>query len=184
MLLKGALHIHTTCSDGRMSIPEAVGIYEKLGFDFIAITDHDWLLRPGCYEKQLSGVETEMIIFAGVELTVFEKGYIHVCRIDGDEESLHIFNHPSALDLPLDKVLSRITAVAETMPIDLLEVTTNGYYTPEYDIPAIPYPKVATDDSHTPAGCGRAWVEMDCDRDRDRIIEALKRGEFWNCFKS
>lgn len=184
MLLKGALHVHTTCSDGSMSIPEVVRTYENLGFDFIALTDHDWLLRPGCYEKQLSGLETGLIIFEGVELTVFEKGYVHVGRIEGNEEVLHVFNHPSKLDLPFDKVLSRITAVAETVPIDLVEITTNGYYTPEYDTPAIPCPRIATDDSHTPAGCGRAWIEMDCDRDKEKIIEALKRGEFWNCFKS
>ncbi len=46
MHLKGGLHVHTKCSDGDLSIEEVVRIYEGLGFDFIALTDHDYLLRP------------------------------------------------------------------------------------------------------------------------------------------
>ena len=184
MLLKGALHIHTTCSDGNLSVPEVVKTYSDLGFDYIALTDHDHLLQPECYDRQLSGVQTELIIFKGVELTVFEKGYLHVNRIDGGKEVLHIFNHPSALDLPLEKVLKRIENVARDIPIDAIEITTNGFHTPEYDIREIPYPKVATDDSHTGIGCGRAWIEMDCRRDKDSIIRAIKHGDFWNCFNS
>jgi hypothetical protein len=41
---------------------------------------------------------------------------------------------------------------------------------------------VATDDAHTRMMCGRAWIEMDCDRDKDKILRAVKAGDFWNCF--
>jgi hypothetical protein len=181
MLLKGALHTHTTCSDGELTIEEAVHTYTDLGFDFIALTDHDYLLRPGCYDA-VKHIRTDLIIFFGVEMTVFEKGYVHVNRIDGDRESLHIFNHPSELDLPIEKAIERITAVAERIPIDAVEVTSKGFRTPEYEIPEIPYAKVATDDSHTRIGCGRAWIEMDCMRDKDRIIRAIRHGDFWNCY--
>ena len=34
------LHIHSTFSDGRLSIPEIVDLYGRKGFDIIAITDH------------------------------------------------------------------------------------------------------------------------------------------------
>jgi hypothetical protein len=63
-----------------------------------------------------------------------------------------------------------------------VEVTTKGFRTPEYEIDAIPYPKVATDDAHTLQGCGRAWVEMDCARDKDSILRAIKANRFWNCY--
>ena len=184
MLLKGALHVHTTCSDGDLRIPEVIEIYTRLGFDFLALTDHDYLLRSGHYERQLQDVQTELIIFAGVEMTVFEKGYLHVNRIEGDEQVLHIFNHPAELNLPLPKVIQRIETTAEKIPIDVVEVTNKGFYTSEYDIPEIPYPKVATDDSHAKLGCGRAWIEMDCRRDKDSIIRAIKRGDFWNCYNT
>ena len=181
MHLKGALHVHTTCSDGELTIAEAAAVYREFGFDFIAFTDHDYLLREGCYEpaRQLN---SGLIVFTGVELTVFERGYVHVNRLDGDDEVLHIFNHPSEMNLPVDKARERIESVAGRMPIDAVEVTCKGFRTPEYDVPTIPYPKVATDDSHTRLGCGRAWVEMDCARDKDSIIRAIKHGDFWNCY--
>jgi hypothetical protein len=181
MHIKGGLHVHTTCSDGELTIPEVVDIYSKLGFDFIALTDHDYLMRPGCY-REIDRLDTDLIIFKGMELTIFEKGYVHVNRIAGTDEMLHIFNHPSELDLPLEKVKERINAVSERYPLDAVEVTSKGFRTKEYEIPEIPFHKIATDDSHTRIGCGRAWIEMDCRRDKDSIIRAIKKGDFWNCY--
>jgi len=181
MLLKGALHVHTTCSDGSLSVAEAAILYESLGFDFIALTDHDFLLRQGCYDD-VNYLTTKLLIFTGVEMTVFEKGYVHINRIDGDKEVLHIFNHPADLDLPVSKVVERIASVAKRFPIDAIEITSKGFRTPEFDTSKIPYKKIATDDSHTRSGCGRAWIEMDCMRDKDSIIRAIKKGRFWNCY--
>lgn len=181
MHLKGALHVHTTCSDGTLSIEQVVTVYSRLGFDFMALTDHDYLVRRGCYDR-VKDLNTEMIVFTGLELTIFEKGYLHVNRIDGDRETLHIFNHPAELDLPMPKVIDRINAVSQRLPLDAVEVTTKGFRTPEYEIDEIPFPKVATDDAHTLQGCGRAWVEMDCARDPDSIIRTIKNNAFWNCY--
>jgi hypothetical protein len=181
MILKGALHVHTTCSDGELTLDQTIAVYTGLGFDFIALTDHDYLLRPDCYEP-VTLIKTDLIIFTGVELTVFEKGYQHINRIEGEKEILHIFNHPSELDLPINKVKERIEKVAKEINIDAVEITSKGFRMPEYETPDIPYPKVATDDSHTKAGCGRAWIEMDCMRDKDQIIRAIKNGDFWNCY--
>jgi hypothetical protein len=182
MVLRGALHVHTRCSDGTLEIPEVVRIYSGLGFDFIALTDHDYLLRKGCYDKALAEIKSDLIVFRGVELTVFEKGYVHVNRVDGDSETLHVFNHPAELDLPLEKVMDRIDSVSKKLPLDAVEVTSKGFYTKAYDVPAIPYPKVATDDSHTEEGCGRAWIEISCRRKKDSIIKAIRAGDFWNCY--
>lgn len=186
MLLKGALHVHTTCSDGTLSVGDVLGVYKDLGFDFVALTDHDYLLRGNCYQRQLDEMEhdPELMVFIGVERTVFEKGYVHVNEIQGDDEVLHVFNHPSELDLPLPKVIQRIEGVAKKLPLDAVEITTKGFYTPEYDIPEIPYPKLATDDAHTRIACGRAWIELDCAREKDAILRAVKRGDFWNCYIS
>lgn len=183
MHLKGALHVHTTCSDGEMTIDECVRAHADLGFDFIAFTDHDYLLRPGCYDR-IAEINTDLILLRGVEMTVFEKGYIHVNKIEGDEELLYIFNHPGQLDLPIDKVIERINEVAKKVPLDAVEVTSEGFKTPEYDIREIPFHKVATDDSHHRHMIGRAWVEMDCARNKDAIVQAIKRGDFWNCYVS
>ena len=183
MHLKGALHVHTTCSDGCLTIRQVLDVYASLGFDFIALTDHDTLLRPDAYADLLY-LPTDLIVFSGVELTVFERGYVHVNRICGENETLHIFNHPSELDLPVPRAIERIEAVARQMPIDAVEITSKGFRTPEFEIPELPYPKVATDDSHTRIGCGRAWIEMDCARDKDQILRGIRNNDFWNCYVS
>jgi hypothetical protein len=63
-----------------------------------------------------------------------------------------------------------------------VEVTHHGFYTPQFDIAGIPYPKVAADDSHDRLACGRGWVEVDGDRNRDAIISAIRTGAFRNCY--
>ncbi|MCH4193624.1 MAG: CehA/McbA family metallohydrolase [Butyrivibrio sp.] len=56
---KGNLHMHTTCSDGRVSPEEAEEIYYQAGYDFIALTDHR---KPGT-----EGHYKDMLLLSGVE---------------------------------------------------------------------------------------------------------------------
>jgi predicted metal-dependent phosphoesterase TrpH len=169
------LHVHTTCSDGALSPEEALRVYRDLGFDFVALTDHDFLLRPGAYDAVSDEFEG-MLVFKGVEKTIFARGYVHVNVIAGDDEDLHVFNHPAECALPVEQVIERIREVERSLRIDAVEVTLQGFYTAEYDIDAIPHPKVAADDSHTREGCGRAWIEVDCAKDKDSVIRAIKQG--------
>jgi len=181
-MLKGALHAHTTCSDGDLSPEEVLGVYHDLGFDFVALTDHDFLMTSDAYENVPDEFEG-MIVFKGVEKTVFARGYLHVNQIFGDREVLHVFNHPGEYDLTVEQISSRINEIERSMPIHAVEVTVKGYYTPEYDVDAIGHPKVASDDSHTRQGCGRAWIEVPCERDKDTIIRCIKAGEARVCYK-
>jgi len=181
MLLKGCLHTHTTCSDGALTPQQTADAYRDRGYDFIAFTDHDYLLKSKgnpVYES----VKSEMILFAGIELTFFIKGYVHISRIPGERETLHIFNHLGEYNLPLPKILDRLKAAAETCPLDTVEITNRGFRCREFEIPEIPYPKIAADDSHDESGIGRAWIELDAGRDKDSILRAVKRGDFWNCY--
>jgi hypothetical protein len=181
MLLKGALHVHTTCSDGKLSPQQVADAYGSLGFDFIAFTDHDYLLKP-FYRDMYDEVKTDMLIFTGVELTVFLKGYIHVNRIEGDRELLHIFNHVGEYDLSPAQVMDRLAELERMYPIDAVEITSKGFREPLFENLEMPYPKIASDDSHATVNIGRAWIELDVKRDRDSIIRAVKNGDFWNCF--
>jgi hypothetical protein len=122
-----------------------------------------------------------MIFFFGIELTVHcSKGYVHVNRIDGDQDVLHIFNHPADYNLTLRKTMDCMEEVAGHYALDAVECTNHGFYTPQFDIDAIPYPKVAADDSHNRLACGRGWIEVDCERNRDAIIAAIRKGDFRN----
>jgi len=180
--LKGALHAHSTLSDGKMPPGEVADHYRDLGFDFLAITDHDYLLRPN--HREMIPLDHEgILVFAGIELTVFERGYVHVSRIFGDAEVLHVFNHPGEYNLKFDEVMRVIEAISQKYPLEAVEISSKGFYTAEFNDARIPYPKVASDDSHTRAGCGRAWVEVECARDRDEILRAIRDGRAKPCFR-
>ena len=180
--LKGQLHAHSTLSDGSLSPQELVRVYEDLGFDFLAVTDHDHLTKSSYYDS-LRQLDTKLILFFGIELTIHcTKGYVHVGRIEGEQQTLHIFNHPSDYHLSLKETLQCIREVAARHPLDAVEATNHGFYTPEFDIPDIGYPTIAADDSHNRLGCGRGWIEVACARQKDAIIEAIKAGRHRNCY--
>jgi hypothetical protein len=182
MILKGCVHTHTTCSDGKMT-PQAVAeAYQARGYDFIAFTDHDYLLKPD-YLEEYSRVRSELVLFHGIELTVFFKGYLHVSKIAGDREHLHVLNHLGEYSLVMDQLFERIQTVADMFPLDAVEITSKGFRHTEYEIPEIKYPKIASDDMHAIVGIGRAWIEVDAPRrEKDSIIQAIRHGDFWNCY--
>ncbi len=181
MLLKGCIHIHTTCSDGNLTPQQVADEYESRGYDFIAFTDHDYLLKPD-YREVYGRVKTGMILLYGVELTVFVKGYIHVNRIEGDGEILHVFNHVGEYDLSVDQVMERLESLEKMYRIDAVEITSKGFREREFENIEFGHPKIASDDSHSHVGIGRAWIELDAQRDKDSIIRAIKNGDSWNCY--
>jgi hypothetical protein len=182
MILRGQLHTHTTLSDGTLTPQEVADAYTSLGFDFLAFTDHDHLVRPSDLER-IRQVKSPMLLFSGIELTVrCSKGYVHVNRIDGDHDTLHVFNHPADYGLTLKETMDCLNEIACLYALDAVEVTNHGFYTPQFDIDAIPYPKVAADDSHDRLAFGRGWIEVDCERNRDAIIAAIRRGQFRNFY--
>ncbi len=61
-LLKGALHSHTTRSDGRMTPEEIIALHEKNGYDFMALTDH----RKYNFKNYLPG--SKLTIIPGMEM--------------------------------------------------------------------------------------------------------------------
>ena len=61
-MLKGALHCHTTRSDGKGEPDEVIRYHKKNGYNFMALTDH----RRYNYEN--FAPETEMLIIPGMEI--------------------------------------------------------------------------------------------------------------------
>ncbi len=177
--LKGCLHTHTTCSDGRLTAQEVADRYLELGYDFIAFTDHDHLERPDRGDIY-AAVRSELLLFIGVELTVFVKGYMHVNRLEGESERIHILNHPANYRLEIEELRRRMEILHKDPGLDAVEVTCKGMRTPEYE--ELAYPGVATDDSHARETCGKAWIELDCARNQDAILRAVRAGDFWNCY--
>ncbi len=176
-LLKGNLHTHTTFSDGRRPVDEVVARYRDLGYDFLAITDHDDRIDEE-YWFRLPPGDDRMLVLAGVEIDYRPLGQ-HVGKVTGDRETLFILNHPARYALTVEQTLRRIRAITrDGLPIHAVEITDTGVYQAEYDVEAIQLPKVATDDGHRDEDFGRAWVEVEAARNRDAILRAIKAGEF------
>lgn len=62
--LKGALHVHTTNSDGKLSPQEVVDTYREAGYDFLVFTDHGRVTAPDSVDSR------GMIVLGGAEIGV------------------------------------------------------------------------------------------------------------------
>lgn len=179
-LLRGNLHAHTTFSDGVRSPADLVEHYERLGYDFLAITDHEdhENLVPDAYRRALAALSPRLVLFDGVELDFILLSQ-HVGKVQGDKETLFILNHPGRYKLTVAETLRRIDIIRRAgWPLEAIEVTDTGHYRPLYDSERIPLVKVATDDAHRFPHFGRAWIEVEARRDRDSIIRAIRAGDF------
>ncbi len=177
MPLRGNLHAHTTFSDGVRAPAALIAEYEALGYDFLAITDHEDRI-PADYWRELGRLSSRLLLFPGVELN-HEALSQHVGKIVGERETLYVLNHPARYKLSVAETLARIADItADGWPIDAVEVTDTGLYRPLYRTDEIPLAKIATDDAHKPLHFGRAWIEVDAPRDRDAIIRAIRAGDF------
>jgi hypothetical protein len=175
--LRGNLHAHTRFSDGVKSPTELIAEYEALGYDFLAITDHDDLIT-GDYWSTLRNLAPRLLLFQGIEIS-YQPFPQHVGRVIGDRETLHVLNHPARYKLSVAETIWRMrTLRADGLALDAVEVSDTGRYRPLYDSEEIPLRKIATDDAHKPVHFGRAWIEVEAPRDRDAIIRAIRGGNF------
>jgi hypothetical protein len=180
--LRGNLHAHTTWSDGVKTPAELIAEYEALGYDFLAITDHEGHIPRG-YWRALPRLASRLLLFHGIELNwgVHANGEAeqHVGKVLGDRETLWVLNHPARYKLSVAGTIERARRIGrDGLPLDAVEVTDTGHHRPLYASGEIPLVKIATDDAHRPVHFGRAWIEVDAARGRDAIIRAVRAGDF------
>ena len=72
---KGNVHIHTTNSDGKLSVEEIVKIYRENSYNFIFITDHN---KITFYQSPYD----DFLVIKGVE---FNKNSLHILGLDLNE---------------------------------------------------------------------------------------------------
>ena len=63
----GAVHLHSTFSDGARSIPEIAGIAARKGLDFLMFTDHN-TLEPK--RQGLEGWYDSVLVLIGYEINL------------------------------------------------------------------------------------------------------------------
>ena len=90
--LKACLHLHTTVSDGKVTPEKAIELYEKAGYDILAITDHWGFSSPGHYGN--------MRLITGCEYHVVGSG------TNGVAETFHILGLDMARPLDLTQEFS------------------------------------------------------------------------------
>jgi hypothetical protein len=73
---RGAIHLHTTASDGRFTTDELIDVYRRMKYDFICITEHHRHAEKTAHDA--------MLLLNGMEIT-FGLGYgrwMHVVAVE------------------------------------------------------------------------------------------------------
>jgi len=70
--LRGNLHAHSTNSDGMRPPAEVAAAYAALGYDFLMISDHDYITQPGSIEIN------DLTLIPGYEVTADGPHILHV----------------------------------------------------------------------------------------------------------
>ena len=195
---KGNLHMHTTCSDGKKTPQEAMEIYQKAGYDFIALTDH--------WKPSSDGQYANMLTLPGVELDTMQGGCWHIVGI-GMEREIQADRHMRGQEL-IDAIraaggepILAHPAWSLDQPGDMAELTgligteiynsVSGYpYSARADSSHVldlaskygmRVPYMASDDTHYYAEelfGGFIYVQaQECSR--NAILEALRAGRFY-----
>ena len=80
---KGAIHIHTTYSDGSGTMAEIVAAARAAGLDFIVITDHNTLAPR---EQGWEGWHDGLLVVVGAEITPDTGGHVVALGVDSVDD--------------------------------------------------------------------------------------------------
>lgn len=118
--IRGDLHVHTTWSDGQASLEELVEEAQKLGYEYVAISDHSKhvTVAGGLDEKRL-GQQIKAIerlngrlrgfrLLKSIELDILDDGSLDLPDAILDELDLVLCSIHSKFNLPREKQTERI----------------------------------------------------------------------------
>ena len=196
---KANLHMHSTSSDGKFSLPELISLYGKQGYDILAATDH-YTTNP------VSEIDTGgLLLISGMEFhPIGPRGIkLHIVALNVPED----FEDPS--ELPAQDAIEAARAVggecifahpywsgfnhADIMKfknIIGIEVynTSTRYIGKAYNMQVwdnllqlgCHLPAIAVDDTHRPCDFFRGWT-MICAEEKTTagVMEALKNGSYY-----
>ncbi|MCL6516767.1 PHP domain-containing protein [Alicyclobacillus sp.] len=117
--IRGDLHVHTTWSDGSMSVAEAVQAAEALGYEYIAITDHSQSLAiaggldPERVRRQREEIHevrehSRVRVLHGIEVDILPDGRLDLPDDVLFELDLVIASVHSAMDQSREQMTERI----------------------------------------------------------------------------
>lgn len=195
--LRGNLHTHTTNSDGPLSPPDTIKTYVEKGYDFLMISDHDWLTDPAKLDAQ------GLTLIPGNEITsngphVLQIGAKTAVPPDRDRQvvidqvnaqgGLAVMCHPNWERHYNHCKQETLMALEGYAGIEVFNgvvswVHGNAYATDRWDQLLSEGRQVwgfATDDCHVPDDLGVGWVMVQSETsDAAAIIEAMRAGAFY-----
>lgn len=212
LYLKSSLHVHTVNStiehgpeEGTTVTPaEQIARYEQLGYDVLAITDHDYVTYPW---SEYGAAESSMISIKGNELSKNDNMCAYFCdwldlpgegpeKTVGFEESLrqasaagaiiylaHPMRSGSIKDASFSAdVLRRYPQVygIEVLNVGQFERNNSIALWDELLAELLPERQVwgtSSDDAHSVRKCGYGWtIFLTAERTEDAVKEAMKNG--------
>lgn len=190
--LKGALHFHTTESDGNNSPSVMVNAYKTAGYDFVSASDHNVL----CPDPSVAGI-TFIANVEETDNTVFHLGHLGdsavyypvagqpLLNAVFNNGGFTVINHPSWGSLPLYgpylASLNGYDAIEVYNSLLVGEGNENAEDKWDYLLErGINVFGVASDDAHDISHVNKGWVEVFSDNDSASIVAAMKAGEFYS----
>ena len=195
---KGNLHTHTTFSDGKLSLPEVIATYQRLGYDFLAISDHDFLTNLAPFRSSTKmelipaaeGGGGPHILCLSIKEAIMPNSISRQEMIDrvNSQGGLAILNHPNwgmdfnHWDQPVLQSLNGYEGI-EIYNGVVERLEGSSLATDRWDrllSKGITTWGYATDDFHRPEDIGRGWVVVKArGKTLNSLIEALRMGRFY-----
>lgn len=199
---KGNLHTHTSLSDGKKTLKEAVEFYKKNGYSFLVVTDHNKI-------PEVSYEERDFLLIKGIEISAGKTDTgtsFHLLGIDieGDIEVPKDLSAQEAINLLKNKCSLVIICHPYWSYLNSLEILKlenfegieifnygcelekgNGLATVHWDELLIRDKKVlgfSVDDSHWKINdAAGGWIMVKAEKlKKEDIISAIKKGRFYS----
>jgi len=197
---KANLHMHSTSSDGKFSLPELIRLYGEQGYDILAATDH-YTTNP------VSNLDSgDLLLMSGIEFhPQGPRGItLHLIALNVPEN----FENPS--ELPYQEAIDRVLKtggkcimahpywcgltsadIIKIKNLTAIEVynTSTRYIGKAYNMQVwdellqfgYHLPAIAVDDTHGTSELFRGWT-MICAREKTpaAVMDALQNGTFYS----
>jgi len=192
--LKGQLHLHTVYSDGKLFPADIVDLYQKLGYDFITITDHNritpspnlpgitWIADSAEITYEKDGVKHDFTTYdIGEDGIVDQLDIRNMLDVYTAKHKLISYAHPSLSGSP-----DQIHGINQQRSYPLMEVynavvskkNQEAYW--DETLKERRTWGIAVDDAHTRLHVDQAWTVVFVKTNTSAaILSALRNGAFY-----